>query len=109
MTHNSECEAEVVSIANIFQPPVVRVLWVDRGKLLELFSHLEGSLLLPLSQQFVHLFVEFDILRVQLSLLSPRVLWDEHGFDIPIQFVEQDITENRAESSRSGAHLLFSR
>src|SRR5437868_687754 len=64
-----EGEAEVISIANIFEPPVVRVVWVDRGKLLELFSHFEGSLLLPISQQFVHLSVEFDILLIKPSLL----------------------------------------
>src|SRR5712692_10554910 len=62
-------EAEVVGVADVFEPPVVRVVWVDRGKLLELFSQFEGSLLLPVSQQFMHLFVEFHILLIELSLL----------------------------------------
>ena len=43
----------------------------------------------------MHLPVEFHILLVELSLLSPRVLWDEHGFDIGVQLVEQDIAEDR--------------
>ena len=91
-------EAEVVGIADIFEPPVVRVVWVDGRKLLELFSQFEGSLLLPVSQQFVHLFVEFDILLVELSLLPSRILWDEHGFDKRIQFVEQNIAEDGADN-----------
>ena len=39
-----EGEAEVVSVADIFEPSVARVVRVDRGKLLELFSQFEGSL-----------------------------------------------------------------
>ena len=93
-----EGEAEVVSVANIFEPPVVRVVGVDRGKLLELFSHFEGSLLLPVSQQFMHLFVELDILLVELSLLPSCVLRNEHGFDKLVQLIEQNITENGADN-----------
>src|SRR6266702_6313916 len=44
-----EGEAEVVGVADIFEPSVVRIVRVDRGKLLELFSQFEGSLLLPVS------------------------------------------------------------
>jgi hypothetical protein len=43
----------------------------------------------------MHLFVEFHILLIELSLLSSRILWDEHGFDEPIQLIEQDIAEDR--------------
>ena len=46
----------------------------------------------------MHLPAQFDILRIELSLLSPHVLWDEHGFDIRVQLIEQDIAEKRADN-----------
>src|SRR6266567_2936399 len=46
----------------------------------------------------MHLFVEFDILLIELSLLPSRVLGYEHGFDKPVQLGEQDITEDRADN-----------
>ena len=46
----------------------------------------------------MHLPVEFHILLIELSLRSSRILWDEHGFDKGVQFIEQDIAEYRTDN-----------
>src|SRR6266702_8994090 len=95
MIHNCEGKAEVVGIADIFKPPPVWISWVDRGKLLHPFSHFEGSLLLPLSKQHPCLPLEGSVCWVELPCLPLSILGNEHGFDKSVQFVEQDIGEDR--------------
>src|SRR5260370_19687287 len=48
-----EGEAEVVGVTNIFEPPVVRVVWGDRANFLELLSQFDATPLLPLSPHFL--------------------------------------------------------
>ena len=72
---------------------------------------MESSLLLPISQQFVHLLAEGHVLLVELPLLPSRVLGNEGGFDKPVQLVEEDIAEdgahNRALRDAAEGSLVF--
>jgi hypothetical protein len=56
--------------------------------------------------------LEFFVLRVPSLLLASGVLWDQNGFNILVQLVEQDIGEDRAGNrslwnSRKGAVELM--
>jgi len=63
---------------------------------LQLFSHFESSLLLPFLEEFVHLPVQFHVFLIELSLSSPRILWDEGRFNVLVEPVQQDIRKDRA-------------
>ncbi len=62
---------------------------------MELFSDLEGSLLLPFLEEFMHLSMQFDILLIELPLSSPGVSWNEGRFNVLVEFVQQDIGKDR--------------
>ena len=59
-----------------------------------LFSQALGSLRLPFLEPPLCSAHQANIFLVELSFDTPGVVGNEHGFNIPIQFVEQDIAEN---------------
>src|SRR6266699_870619 len=87
-------QGEVIGIATIVEPPIAGVLGVFGG---EMLSRLAEALTLfgqaPLKAVFslVHdLFIHW----VVSSFLPSGVAGNEHGFDILIQFIEQDIAKD---------------
>ena len=55
-----------------------------------------GSLLLPLFSESIDSSGESVVFVVELSLFSSGVLWNEHRCDNCVEFIEENIGEDRA-------------
>ena len=92
----SECQNKVIGVPTVFESSEAGIAGVFGGKCLSLFPHVLSSLLLPLFEQAMSTMDELPVLFVLFSSLSLGMLWDEYGFDICVELIEQDIGENWA-------------
>src|SRR5205085_9402901 len=94
MIHNDKSQSEVIGVATIVEPPIAGVLGVFRGEMLSRLAEvlaLFGQASLEAVFSLVHSLL---IHWVFSSFLPSGVAGNEHGFDILIQFIEQDIGKN---------------
>lgn len=97
MIHNGETETKIIGIPTVLEPSIVRIKRVVGRKLLRLFPQALSSLRLPFLEFPARSAHQLNIFLVELSLDTPGMLGNEHGFDEPIQLAEQDIAEYGAD------------
>ena len=86
-----EAEQDVIRVAGVTEPSIVRVVWITLRQLLEHlaeFPCLGGLSCLPAP---MHPFVDDAIGGIGLPRFTAVVLWQERLFDELVEFVQVDI------------------
>ena len=78
------------------QAPIGGVVWVNRRELLCLFGEGVGFVQSSVFPPFVGLRHQRKVPPVLLAFLATGVGWDEFSFDIFVQFIQVQITEDGA-------------
>ena len=90
----SEPKEGVVRVSHIAEPPVVRIGGVTSRQSLQLFAQGFYLLFVPFLSRTVLAGLENVVLSVRSPRCSLSVGWNEHLFDICVQFVQVDVRED---------------
>ena len=86
--------AHIVRVSHILQSSVIGVVWVYRGQLLRVFTHFQCLLVFPLSPEPCGFVQERVVSWIGLTACSSAVCWYECFFNVLVQLVQVDITQN---------------
>src|SRR6266700_3266735 len=92
----NKTQKKVVSIPTIPESSVLWVLRVERRQVASPLFQCLCFLDLPFLEQIGGTVSEFFVLHIPFLLIASGVTWDQDGFDIFVQLVEQDIRKNWA-------------
>ncbi len=87
-------EKHIISVANISEAMIGRIMWIARWELLSLSEQGFGLSILPLSSCPAQSFLASSVGRIFLANLTSRILRDQVGFHKVVELVQVDIAEN---------------
>ncbi len=95
MISNIQSQAEVICIPNVPKPPVVRVKWIAFRENLTLFPQFEGFLSIALFAVVLLSSSQSVVPGVALSLFASCECWKQRLFNVLVQSIQIDVTEDR--------------
>jgi hypothetical protein len=95
VTWPREAQQEVIGVAHVAQPPVVRVLRIDDRPRRHRLAEVAGGHVVPVAAGSVPSGVESCVGRVPSPSGSTGVLRDQDLFDVLVQPVEVDVGQDR--------------
>ncbi len=92
---SAEPKTDVICIANVGEPAIGGIVWISSGVVLhQAFGRLCLALLPPFSFSF-GLCLQSCIDRIVPSHCCPRVAWAQRRFDVVIELIQVDLSEQR--------------